>query len=238
MIVIERDNVGVKNTVIISIGFICRKNKPFLICIGHHFVKTLKRLSYDRQGVVFYNDIIARYDTVITQDDIDTLADTLRAALDDLDVLYAPTLGQITAGTHAQLRGETVITDDRMTLNVKADGISAEDYKALLNFNVEGEYDSIEITVEDKNGLVYTGAKVTVVATNRAGTVEETYTVVVMGDNNGSGDIDVLDIVQLCEHLGKVDALNGIYADAIDLLADEDIDIRDLVHLCQLIAEQ
>ena len=202
-------------------------------CGEHHYTQA----SIDKL-VPVYNDIIARYDTVITQDDIDTLADTLRAALDDLDVLYAPTLGQITAGTHAQLRGETVITDDRMTLNVKADGISAEDYKALLNFNVEGEYDSIEITVEDKNGLVYTGAKVTVVATNRAGTVEETYTVVVMGDNNGSGDIDVLDIVQLCEHLGKVDALNGIYADAIDLLADEDIDIRDLVHLCQLIAEQ
>jgi hypothetical protein len=192
-------------------------------------------------------DVKAEYKAgnLTTQGAIDAATKKLTDAFAKLVVLSAPTLGQVTAGTHAQLRGETIITNERMTLNTKRDGISIKEYMALLNFNIEGEdvtsiitIDGVNIADIDDNALIYTGATVTVVAANSAGKDTKTYTVVVMGDNSGDGTINILDVVRACKHLGDVESLEGFQSEAMEINAHKGIDIGDLVHLAHVIGEQ
>ena len=202
--------------------------------------------SIDKLAPV-YNTIKEKRDSGVltTQEAIDAATKELNDAFAKLVVLSAPTLGDVTAGTHTQLRGETVITDDRMTLNVKTDGISAKEYIALLNFNIEGEEFTTIITVDgvniadiDENTLIYTGAKVTVVAKNRAGESEiRNYTVIVMGDCSGDGVIKLMDIVKGCRHIGG-ETLDDLKAQAMEMNAHAGIDIGDLVRLAYIIGGQ
>jgi hypothetical protein len=192
-------------------------------------------------------DVKAEYKAgnLATQGAIDAATKKLTDAFAKLVVLSAPTLGDVTAGTHTQLRGETIITNERMTLNTKRDGISIKEYMALLNFNIEGEdvtsiitIDGVNIADIDDNALIYTGATVTVVAANSAGKDTKTYTVVVMGDNSGDGTINILDVVRACKHLGDVESLEGFQSEAMEINAHKGIDIGDLVHLAHVIGEQ
>ena len=199
----------------------------------HYTAKSIEELK------PVYEDIKARYASATTQDEIDALADELNEALRKLVALTAPTIATPTLnGTHTQLK-DVYIDAGRMTLSVKAKGISADEYIKMLKFDIEGEYDSFEVIPEmTATGLIYTGAKVTVVATNKAGTTTVEYIVVVKGDSNCNGQVDIGDVVLASKHLGKDELLDGIEAEAMMLNDNDRIDIGDMVLLSGVIGER
>ena len=78
-------------------------------------------------------------------------------------------------------------------IDAHSDGIKAAILESLLNFTAL-RYDTLTIEVEENaNGLVYTGAKVTVTASSSTGTAVIEYTVIILGDVNGDGKASALD---------------------------------------------
>lgn len=93
------------------------------------------------------------------------------------------------------------------------------------------KYASINITNNSNkpktSGSLVTGDQITIISNDNT----KTYTVVIYGDNNGDGEITILDLANVQKHLLKKSTLNGVYAKATDTNKDGQISILDLANV-------
>ncbi len=97
------------------------------------------------------------------------------------------------------------------------------DYFAL------GEDYRIEVSLQDKN-YIYTGSKTKIYQNN---VLIEEFTNVVLGDINGDGMINSMDLLKLRQNLLDKEELVDAYASAADTTGDNEIDSNDLSSLRQ-----
>ena len=90
------------------------------------------------------------------------------------------------------------------------------------------------ITITDANGNTITGGNIgTGMKVNITSGITETLTVLIPGDIDGNGDIDVLDLVALKQHLLGTIPCVGVYLQAANFDNEGSIDVIDLVAIKQ-----
>lgn len=80
---------------------------------------------------------------------------------------------------------------------------------------------------EKKSGYIGTGDKVKVY--NELGVLDKTYTIVILGDCDGDGEIKSRDLLIAQRSILKIQALGGVYATAMDIDKDGALKSRDLL---------
>ena len=95
--------------------------------------------------------------------------------------------------------------------------------------------------VQKEYAVVYSGSSV--VAGNKAvgtgmklcivdnGKITKTYTIIVTGDTNGDGKINITDMIAAKAHILKKSLLSGAYANAGDVNGDGKINITDFIKI-------
>lgn len=95
-------------------------------------------------------------------------------------------------------------------------------------------------TVSEIDGTVYSGSSVVTSGKLATGMVVKSgsseYTISVIGDTSGDGNISVTDVVKLQSHLLNKSTLTGAYLDAGDLNGDGKVTITDLVKSARVVA--
>jgi len=107
-------------------------------------------------------------------------------------------------------------------------GTDVEDFKN--NFSTENA--SIEVIDSDgneKSGLMKTGDIVRIL--DESGNLADSKTVIIYGDINGDGEVDIMDLIYLRRHLLNIEAISGNGAKAADISRADGIDIMDLIYL-------
>lgn len=87
---------------------------------------------------------------------------------------------------------------------------------------------------EVKEGYIATGMSVKFYEAD--GNYSTTYTVIVVGDVNGDGKINVTDIVKISRHIAIIETLSGSYAQAADVNSNGKVTSTDIVQLARHIA--
>ena len=156
------------------------------------------------------------------QDEINAMVEKLDAAIKALveePVVEEPEFvdgtGTPTIGTSDNILGKEIDTVNKtILLDTGKDGITKDTLKDLLNFNALN-YDTMNVDIEDKGGLVYTGAKVTVTITSAVGTATIEYIVVILGDLDGDGRATAFDCAVIESNFfgTPLSALQSIAAD-------------------------
>lgn len=82
------------------------------------------------------------------------------------------------------------------------------------------------ISAVSKDGKLSTG--MTLKVTNNG---EADYTIVIYGDNNGDGEIDIIDLLKVQKNLLGASKLEGAYLKASDVNKDGEVDIIDLLKI-------
>ena len=75
------------------------------------------------------------------------------------------------------------------------------------------------------NGIIATNDKLSI--TNNKQTKE--YSVVIYGDTDGNGKIDIIDLLKVQKNIKKASMLSGNYVTAADTNKDGTVDISDLL---------
>ena len=101
---------------------------------------------------------------------------------------------------------------------------------SLLAFIDQKEYAQVYsgTTVVSGDKLVGTGMKLCIVDN---GKILKTYTIIVTGDTNGDGKINITDMIAVKAHILKKSILSGVYANAGDVNGDGKINITDFIKI-------
>ena len=109
-------------------------------------------------------------------------------------------------------------------------GISPQTQISALLSGLKAENCTVKVldaSGNEKSGIIATGDKVEVYCNN---TVVMTRQIVIYGDVNGDGIIDVLDIIRMNRHALGLNPLNGIYLEAGDANRKKDgVDVLDII---------
>ena len=100
-------------------------------------------------------------------------------------------------------------------------GSDANSFNKLLNSVYPKAVSEIS-----ENKVLYTGMNIKITSG-----ITSNYTVVIYGDNNGDGVIDILDLLKIQKHLLGVNKLKNAYLNASDINKDGVIDIIDLLKM-------
>lgn len=100
-------------------------------------------------------------------------------------------------------------------------GSDANSFNKLLNSVYPKAVSQIS-----ENKVLYTGMNIKITSD-----ITSNYTVVIYGDNNGDGVIDILDLLKIQKHLLGVNKLKNAYLNASDINKDGVIDIIDLLKM-------
>ena len=100
-------------------------------------------------------------------------------------------------------------------------GSDANSFNKLLNSVYPKAVSEIS-----ENKVLYTGMNIKITSG-----ITSNYTVVIYGDNNGDGVIDILDLLKIQKHLLGVNKLKNAYLNASDVNKDGVIDIIDLLKM-------
>lgn len=100
-------------------------------------------------------------------------------------------------------------------------GSDANSFNKLLNSVYPKAVSQIS-----ENKVLYTGMNIKITSG-----ITSNYTVVIYGDNNGDGVIDILDLLKIQKHLLGVNKLKNAYLNASDVNKDGVIDIIDLLKM-------
>lgn len=100
-------------------------------------------------------------------------------------------------------------------------GSDANSFNKLLNSVYPKAVSQIS-----ENKVLYTGMNIKITSD-----ITSNYTVVIYGDNNGDGVIDILDLLKIQKHLLGVNKLKNAYLNASDVNKDGVIDIIDLLKI-------
>ena len=127
---------------------------------------------------------------------------------------------------------EVVITPDeilaKMQISNKGGYISGFDLGSDANsFNklLNSVYPKAVSQISE-NKVLYTGMNIKITSG-----ITSNYTVVIYGDNNGDGVIDILDLLKIQKHLLGVNKLKNAYLYASDINKDGNVDIIDLLKI-------
>lgn len=97
--------------------------------------------------------------------------------------------------------------------------------KAVTDVNVLADVKVTDLNGKEASGSVGTGYKVTITV----GEESKTFEVVIYGDTNGDGEIDILDLLRVQKHILKASTLNKTQIKASDASKDGTVDILDLL---------
>ena len=97
--------------------------------------------------------------------------------------------------------------------------------KAVTDVNVLADVKVTDLNGKEASGSVGTGYKVTITV----GEESKTFEVVIYGDTNGDGEIDILDLLRVQKHILKASTLNKTQIKASDVSKDGTVDILDLL---------
>lgn len=100
-------------------------------------------------------------------------------------------------------------------------GSDANSFNKLLNSVYPKAVSQIS-----ENKVLYTGMNIKITSG-----ITSDYTVVIYGDNNGDGVIDILDLLKIQKHLLGVNKLKNAYLNASDINKDGNVDIIDLLKI-------
>ena len=100
-------------------------------------------------------------------------------------------------------------------------GSDANSFNKLLNSVYPKAVSQIS-----ENKVLYTGMNIKITSG-----ITSNYTVVIYGDNNGDGVIDILDLLKIQKHLLGVNKLKNAYLNASDVNKDGNVDIIDLLKI-------
>ena len=100
-------------------------------------------------------------------------------------------------------------------------GSDANSFNKLLNSVYPKAVSEIS-----ENKTLYTGMNIKITSG-----ITGNYTVVIYGDNNGDGVIDILDLLKIQKHLLGVNKLSKAYLNASDVNKDGNVDIIDLLKI-------
>lgn len=100
-------------------------------------------------------------------------------------------------------------------------GSDANSFNKLLNSVYPKAVSQIS-----ENKVLYTGMNIKITSC-----ITSDYTVVIYGDNNGDGVIDILDLLKIQKHLLGVNKLKNAYLNASDINKDGNVDIIDLLKI-------
>ena len=97
--------------------------------------------------------------------------------------------------------------------------------KAVTDVNFLADVKITDLDGKEASGSVGTGYKVTITV----GDESKTFEVVIYGDTNGDGEIDILDLLRVQKHILKASTLNETQIKASDVSKDGTVDILDLL---------
>ncbi len=124
------------------------------------------------------------------------------------------------------------ITSNYKTNSSKMTGISPETNVSNFLKNINVENATIEVLNPDGTrctGNVGTGTKVQIKQGNK---VTKEWQVLIYGDNNGDGKINIVDLANIQKHILNVTTLKGIYADASNTSSNSnEVNIVDLANI-------
>ena len=131
-----------------------------------------------------------------------------------------------------QKREEILYSPDEvlsnLQVNIKNNYISHFDYNldaASLISQINLNYPTMNAEVSE-NKILSTGMTLKL-----KGNGEKTYTIVIYGDNNGDGNIDIVDLLKVQKDILGVNKLNDAYKEAADVNKDGVVDIIDLLKI-------
>ena len=97
--------------------------------------------------------------------------------------------------------------------------------KAVTDVNELADVKVTDLNGKEASDSVGTGYKVTITV----GEESKTFEVVIYGDTNGDGEIDILDLLRVQKHILKASTLNETQIKASDVSKDGTVDILDLL---------
>ena len=124
--------------------------------------------------------------------------------------------------------------DEKYVTGVMA-GMDADAVIALFEEAQAGTW----IVVLDQEGnelgekLVGTGCTVKLV--DEVGVILDAVVVVIDGDVQGDGAVNVLDLIAMAQHVTNGGELAGVYFQAGDVNTDDRVDVLDMIAVCQSI---
>ncbi len=108
---------------------------------------------------------------------------------------YKLSIDSVTVGTNDKIVGTKVTEDKFIYLDLQPSGVTVEELLVLLG--VEYQADKLTLTLtnsKEGSGLVCNGSTLTITATNNDGhSVSVSYVIIILGDVNGNGRIEVAD---------------------------------------------
>jgi hypothetical protein len=108
---------------------------------------------------------------------------------------YQLSIDSVAVGTDDKIVGTKVTADNFIYLDLQPSGVTVDELLALLN--VQYKADKLTLTLtnsKEGSGLVCNGSTLTITATNNDGhSVSVSYVIIVLGDVNGNGRIEVAD---------------------------------------------
>ncbi len=127
---------------------------------------------------------------------------------------------------------KVVLDGNYIIIDAHYEGIKASELLPLITFNANNA-DSIELVLNDGNlasdSLVATGTKLTATATNaKSGlTASVEYTIIILGDVNCNGEVDVGDATLISRELVDLTKFNELQLLAADMNCNGETDIGD-----------
>lgn len=132
------------------------------------------------------------------------------------------------------VKSKTPSTITSLTYNVNGNNISkitaGTTVSLLLDGINEGEYCKVYKGNEElsANDIIGTGMVVKIIDGN---TVTAQYTVIVTGDTNGDGKVNITDMIAIKAHVLEKTLLSGVYAIAADTSGEGNISITDFIQV-------
>ncbi len=142
-----------------------------------------------------------------------------------------PTLDSIEVKVDDVVLGAKVDAGKKLLyLDVRADGMSQADFEQYVTPKLSNAKTS-KVTIEGKTsaGLIPTGATLTITAENPDSSVKvnETYTIIILGDTNRNGEIDSGDASMMMSHFFGFKIMTGAALLAADTNQNGEIDSGD-----------
>ena len=94
--------------------------------------------------------------------------------------------------------------------------------------NIEANCD---VVITDKNGNVLAEDDIIKTGMTLKGGKTLQYTMIVIGDITGNGEIDITDLAKAKLHIIDIERLTGIYLKAADVDANNEIDVKDIAQM-------
>ena len=108
-------------------------------------------------------------------------------------------------------------------------GTTESQFISNISYDTSIFYHKVDTKLVAGDRLLYTDAKFKIYELRGTSNAIEEYTIAVLGDVNGDGELSTMDYVLVYNHLDNSSKLFGIYTYAADMYSDDDITTMDYV---------